>query len=293
MPYKESQFEAESIRDLLKRGTHDIHSVADSLFTDELVKKKISLKTYREFLSQLYFFYTAMEEELESNKDHPIVGPVHFPDELNRVEHIKEDLEYFYGDSWETDIQCLPATAEYVDRVHHLGKEKPHLLIAHSYVRYLGDVSGGQILKKIIKRMYHLPDDGCGVQFFEFENIDCIPKFKDFYNARMNNLEVDDEMKQDIVQEAQQAFKNNIGIFKAIIEWAESQPDGYMQITDSDKPVRIQGCPIIHRAGAQCPVTNIMDRVRRNATMFAVTSASTVAVVFALALSYYPKLHEV
>ena len=290
MTFRESTFEAGSLRDVLKRGTKDIHSVADSLFTDELVKKKISVKTYREFLSQLYFLYCAMEEGLDRNKEHFLVGPVHFPDELNRKANLERDLEYLYGESWETDIKCLPATEAYVQRIKEIASsDAPERLISHAYVRYLGDVSGGQILKKIIRRMYSFPEDGSGIRFYEFANISEIPKFKEFYNIRMNALEVDDEGRQRLLDEAKVAYENNIAIFRAIVTLAKTRPDGYMQ--DTGEATKIQGCKATARdldTGAKCPVHIDLSAAKRNAAMFAVTSASTIAVVFAVMLNYCP-----
>ncbi len=36
----------------------------------------------------------------------------------------------------------------YVDRICDLANTQPELMIAHAYVRYLGDLSGGQSLKE-------------------------------------------------------------------------------------------------------------------------------------------------
>ena len=43
----------------------------------------------------------------------------------------------------------------------------PSRLLAHAYVRYLGDLSGGQFIRRRISKAYGL-DDGAGVSFYEF-----------------------------------------------------------------------------------------------------------------------------
>lgn len=244
MSYKPSQFERQSLRDLLKRGTNDIHSIADGLFQDHVVKKRMSQKTYKLFLSQLYYLYEAMENGLERHKDHPIVGPVQFGQELFRMPNLKLDLEFFYGEDWENCISCMASTQAYVDRLNELSEHNPQVLISHAYVRYQGDVSGGQILKKIIRRTYGFSErTGEGVRFYEFENLDSITSFKDFYSARMNALELTAEQKEEMVTEAVDAFQHNINIFSEIVAIAEKDPEGYMK---DKKPFEAKACPILH-----------------------------------------------
>jgi hypothetical protein len=42
------------------------------------------------------------------------------------------------------------------------------LLLAHAYVRYMGDLSGGQTIKRSIQKAYGL-HDSAGVTFYEYE----------------------------------------------------------------------------------------------------------------------------
>ena len=44
--------------------------------------------------------------------------------------------------------------------VLEIAKEEPYLLIAHHYTRYLGDLSGGQILKNIAQKALNLDQQG-------------------------------------------------------------------------------------------------------------------------------------
>lgn len=45
-----------------------------------------------------------MEEEIEKNQDHPHIAPIYFPTELHRREALARDLEYFYGEDWESQV---------------------------------------------------------------------------------------------------------------------------------------------------------------------------------------------
>ena len=73
--------------------------------------------------------------------------------ELNRVEAIKKDLRYYYGPNWSTVIKPSEACIRYVERIHEVAdSNEPYLLVGHHYTRYLGDLSGGQILKNIAEK---------------------------------------------------------------------------------------------------------------------------------------------
>ena len=49
-----------------------------------------------------------------------------------------------------------------------IAKENPALLIGHHYSRYIGDLSGGQLLKTITKKAMNLSNDK-GLNFYIFE----------------------------------------------------------------------------------------------------------------------------
>ncbi len=60
--------------------------------------------SYRTLVADLYFVYSAMEEEFSRLRNHPVVGPVAFP-ELNRRETLEQDFTIYEkrGEEW---IDC-------------------------------------------------------------------------------------------------------------------------------------------------------------------------------------------
>lgn len=153
-----------------------------------------------------------MEEEIDRNKDHPAFAPLYFPMELHRKKALIRDMEYLYGEHWEEQAKCSEATRKYVERIHEVGQNEPELLVAHAYTRYMGDLSGGQVLKKVAQRALKLPSTGEGTQFYLFENVDNAQQFKQLYRARMNALDLNLETKEKIVEEANKAFEFNMQV---------------------------------------------------------------------------------
>ncbi|KAG8138202.1 hypothetical protein E2320_004113, partial [Naja naja] len=207
----------QDLSEALKENTKDVHEEAENTeFMKIFQKGQVSLHEFKLYLGSLYYIYVALEEESERNKDNPVYEPVYFPNELNRTAALEDDLEYFYGPTWKKDIQCQEETQKYVDRIHHVGQHEPELLVAHAYTRYLGDLSGGQILKKIAQKSLSLPNTGKGLSFFNFSGITNISKFKQLYRARMNSIPMDSSTIERIVEEARKSFLLNIEVFQEL-----------------------------------------------------------------------------
>lgn len=168
----------------------------------------------------------ALEEESEKHKDHELFKAVHFPNELGRLQSLEEDMEFYFGSEWR-QVPMSDATKSYVNRIHKVADKDPSLLIAHHYTRYLGDLSGGQILRKMAIKAMDLPSTGEGVKFYVFENIPDAKKFKMMYRSCLDGLRLDKMKADEIVKEANYVFLLNIYLFQEIDTLAgfeEEQP---------------------------------------------------------------------
>ncbi|EMJ96597.1 heme oxygenase (biliverdin-producing) [Leptospira alstonii] len=201
-----------SLASILREGTSEEHKAAESsAFIRCFMKGVLEKGTYARHLEAFYFVYESMEEELERHKDNAVLQSIYFP-ELYRKKALLEDLHFFYGTWKSIDRQPTAATQVYVKRIRKISETQPELLAAHSYVRYLGDLSGGQILKKVAARALSLPE-GKGISFYEFPLIGDINGFKQNYRAALDALPVNDSEKQSILAESKQVFLLNQGIF--------------------------------------------------------------------------------
>ncbi|XP_073504705.1 heme oxygenase 2-like isoform X1 [Phyllobates terribilis] len=214
------------LSELLKEGIMASHDAAQNTnFMKDFLKGRIKRELFKLATGALYYTYSALEEELDRNKENPAIVPIYFPQELHRAEALQKDLVYFYGEDWKDTIQCFEATQAYVDRIRYFGLHKPELLVAHAYTRYMGDLSGGQILKKVAQRALHLPSTGEGIQFYMFDDVTNAYKFKQLYRARLNTLELNAEAKEDMVEEAKKAFQFNMQLFEELDKIGTTLPD--------------------------------------------------------------------
>ncbi|KAK0132418.1 Heme oxygenase [Merluccius polli] len=175
-------------------------------------KGEITLTKYKLLLCSLYEIYKALEEELDRNASHPGVAPIYFPQELSRLDSLEKDLEHFFGPNWRTKIITPASTQRYEQRLRQIGRENPVLLVAHAYTRYLGDLSGGQVLGKITKKSLGLGGDE-GLAFFSFPGVTSPNRFKQLYRSRINSVELTNPERDALLQEAVAAFDLNIQVF--------------------------------------------------------------------------------
>ncbi|XP_042575518.1 heme oxygenase 2 [Cyprinus carpio] len=214
------------LSEMLAAGTKEVHEKAENTeFVKDFLRGRIRKELFKLGHVALYFTYSAMEEEMERNKDHPDLAALYFPHELHRRDALARDLQYFYGEDWQDQVRVSPATQRYVERIQQIGRDQPALLVAHAYTRYMGDLSGGQVLRKVAQRAMKLPPTGEGLNFYQFDGIHSAKAFKQLYRSRMNELELDSHTKQKIVEEAVLAFQFNMEIFGELEEVGKTLQD--------------------------------------------------------------------
>ncbi len=109
-----------------------------------------------------------------------------------------------------------PAAQSYRERV--AAASWGGALVAHHYTRYLGDLSGGQAIGKILDRTFDL--GGAGLAFYEFPVR--AKTYKDSYRARLDGLPLDADEIDRAVDEVKIAFGLNQAVFD---ELADNMPD--------------------------------------------------------------------
>jgi heme oxygenase len=199
----------------LREGTKKAHTMAENVgFVRCFLRGVVEKNSYRKLVANFYFVYAAMEEELERHKDHPVVSKVYFP-ELHRKQTLEQDLAYYYGAGWRDQVAPSAAGQKYIDRIRKIANTQPELLVGHSYTRYLGDLSGGQVLKGIAQRAMNLVD-GEGTAFYEFDTIADEKAFKATYRQSLDEIDISEADADRIVEEANDAFGLNMTMFQEL-----------------------------------------------------------------------------
>ncbi|MFM9369840.1 heme oxygenase (biliverdin-producing) [Streptomyces sp. Da 82-17] len=205
---------------LIRTASHEAHTEAEtSTFMSDLLGGKLGVDAYRRYTEQLWFVYRALEDGAEALRDDPVAGPFIRP-ELMRTAELERDLAHLHGgaDAWHEGLRPLPATKAYADRVAECARSWPGGFVAHHYTRYLGDLSGGQIIRDKAEKTWGFARKGDGVRFYVFADIANPAAFKRGYRELLDGVPVDDLEKMRIVDECKRAFALNTAVFRALGE---------------------------------------------------------------------------
>ncbi|MEV8180686.1 biliverdin-producing heme oxygenase [Specibacter sp. NPDC078692] len=200
----------------LKTHTAAAHSAAeDSSFVAELMGGTLDAAALVILLDQSLVIYSALENALAAHADHPQLGAFIDP-KLARVAALEADMAFHHGADWEAQladgrIEIVPATRAYADALENLGAESIEFLLAHHYVRYMGDLSGGQIIQRLVQRHYGIADEG--LNFYTFPEIEKPKPYKDGYRNLMDTTDFTREQKDTILAHAADSFELNRAVF--------------------------------------------------------------------------------
>ncbi|GAB33485.1 heme oxygenase (biliverdin-producing) [Gordonia otitidis] len=197
-----------TISQRLRAATADAHERAENAaFIDDLLSGRLDADEYGRLASQLYFVYSALEHVGGSLVGDPIADAV-LDDRLLRSARLRSDL-HALGVDPET-VTPLPAVDRYVDAIEAT-RTDPARYVAHHYTRYLGDLSGGQVVAHRMREHYGL--DASTLSFYVFDGIDKLKRYKDGYRDRIDALPIDESGVERLVAEAICAFKLNQALF--------------------------------------------------------------------------------
>jgi heme oxygenase len=171
----------------LKELTADLHDAAEQTpFMKAVFAKSLPLDTWEEWTYWRHMFYAAIESKCEQGN---------LLDDLQGIKRAKllfqDYLEMFNkSDHLPSDNLILN---EYIDYIKTL---TPEQALAHLYVWHMGDLYGGQMIKKIIPAPTHYA--------LEFEDATTLK----------NNLRA--KLTDDMAPEARTAFEYAIKMLNAV-----------------------------------------------------------------------------
>jgi len=149
---KHSDKHAEQVGNNLRSLTQRMHEAAETQpFAQDMIAGNISKKKYATYLFNQHPQYNLLET----------LAMVHNLLDVRIAPKIHAD----YGELWQeyepNQPPLLPVVKEYMDHLMTI-KDNPDKIMAHLYVRHMGDLSGGQMIAKKV------PGSGT---MYKFENV--------------------------------------------------------------------------------------------------------------------------
>ncbi len=193
----------------LRAETRLAHRLVDATrFAKAFFKGTLTQAVYAESLTRIFPVYAAMERLLSVAARTSVLGGFHLP-EVYRAGAIVRDMSHF---GRFPSAALSAATAAYVDRITSIGEGRlpTHRLIAHAYVRYMADVSGGVLARRVAQKVLKLPSRE-GLAYFDFDHLD--PQaFRTVFHARLDGASLSRAECAEVVDEANRAFELNRGV---------------------------------------------------------------------------------
>jgi len=206
----------------LKHETWALHGALErSDLMRRLLRGRLEREQYCALLRSLYQIYLALESGIERHARHRAIAPVFFP-QLHRAGALARDLDFLHGGDWRERLAVVPAASLYVRHLVQIDAHSPELLVAHGYVRFLGDLNGGQVLRRIVADSLRL-DGGSGTAFYEFGSRDAVAALAQAYRAGLDSVDCGELSAAALVAEAKLAFQLHGMLFD---ELAATGPSG-------------------------------------------------------------------
>ncbi|MGV8858375.1 biliverdin-producing heme oxygenase [Rhodoglobus sp.] len=196
----------------LRERTWSSHGDSEGAdFMKDLMTGKGSRDDYIALVAQHYFIYEAIEAAAAHFAANPVAAPF-ITSQLTRLPAIEADLEFLIGADWREQITPLPTAAAYATRVREIAAQDwAGGFIAHHYTRYLGDLSGGQVIRTLMQRQFGFETNGVG--FYLFDQIAKPKEFKNTYRDQLDAVEWDDAERDRVIGEVLAAYKFNTDLF--------------------------------------------------------------------------------
>jgi len=140
----------------LKELTKEVHQQAERQgFVKELMSGQMSGDKYAVFLYNQYALYNLLEVCAMS------LGLLNKFPQIRRAPNILADFQELWTQS---DMPSLTdSTNRYLKHIMTI-KDDPKKLMAHLYVRHMGDLSGGQMIKKRVPGKGTMYDFDCDIK---------------------------------------------------------------------------------------------------------------------------------
>jgi len=184
---------------------------AGDTFMRDLMQGKGTRDDYIALVVQHYFIYEALEQAEPRFIDDPDAARFISP-HLTRLPALEQDLDFLLGPDWRGQITALPSTERYVDRIREIEAEGwAGGFVAHHYTRYMGDLSGGQAIGRLMQRHFGFETNGVG--FYLFDQIANPKAFKETYREQLDAVGWDEAERERVIDEVLLAYRFNSELF--------------------------------------------------------------------------------
>jgi heme oxygenase len=213
---------ARSFVDQIKIATTELHRRAEtSGVVQDIIQKRVTKLTYTLYLRNLQLIYTTLEARpAKISKGSQRTAPL-LNEMLRRGKPIEEDLKIICRSQNWRKLPVMESSKAYQKHIDDIKRDNPIALLGHIYVRYLGDLNGGQVLERLLKQCLNISDEA--YNFYRYPAILNLPSFRADYRALFNLKGLSEGDERSIIDAAIAGFEFNIALSKDIKAFVRSQ----------------------------------------------------------------------
>lgn len=206
----------DGLAEALRKATRGLHRQAERAgVIAELIAGRIRAPAYLLLAFNLLPVYRALETSLGDHASLPVLAELVRP-ELARARLLASDVAILAERLPETPLRLLAEGEIYRCRIETIAKSCPERLLAHAYVRYLGDLSGGQLLARRLARTPGIGPEA--TRFYVFSGVNDLSVAKIDYKRAIDRAGRRLLDPAGVLEEACEAFRLTIALSEAVAQ---------------------------------------------------------------------------
>lgn len=161
------------------------------------------------------------------------------PRQVNAVSNYVRQLQATHKTNYGDEGISFTPTQEHAPIKQSTPHSKPHPILAHAYVRYMGDLSGGQHMLKRLSKQFAIQntandDVQYGFAFYIFDKPNLLKKS---LRDSINSIQADQISTKNMTEEAKTAFDLHHALFESLldlpsqVESNEDQDDSFFALS--------------------------------------------------------------
>ena len=193
----------------IKEKSSLLHTASEhSGYIKKIIDGTATVEGYAEYIFNLEKMYNAIETAIDKNSDINVIKPF-VKKELYRSKLIRKDVDFLLGDKVNS-MKILASTEASITKIEELSQNKPELVIAYAYTRFLADLFGGRTFFSLLNTTYKIPTEG--LNYYQFPEINDLREYVMKYHTLLAEINISNEMKSEFINEVNNAYIYNLAI---------------------------------------------------------------------------------
>lgn len=204
----------QGLADAMKTHTWTLHGEAERTGTiSDILNRRATLDSYVLLVRNFLPVYALLDSKFEQASAFPEMKPYLTP-AMKRADALAHDLAALAGPNAQDDLPILQETHDYCGHIKSASAQGPAGLLGHIYVRYLGDLYGGQTLNRLLGSSLGI--DANALTFYDFSGVSDLIAFRNGLRDAINTCSLNAQEFDQALAAAYAGFQSNVLVSKKV-----------------------------------------------------------------------------